>query len=143
MIAIDSNVLIAAHRGEHPLHAVALTRLVETAEGDLPWALPIFCLGEFLRVVTHPRVFSPPSTLEVAIEFIEQLVRSPSMRLLGAGPGYWNHLCAAVMAAKATGNLVFDAQIAAVCIEHGIERILTEDRDFARFTQLHVERLVS
>ena len=63
MIAIDTNILVYAHREELPLHRKARARLVGLAEGFEPWALPVFCLGEFLRVVTHPKVFDPPSTL--------------------------------------------------------------------------------
>jgi toxin-antitoxin system PIN domain toxin len=113
------------------------------AEGDTSWALPIFCLGEFLRVVTHPRVFTPPTTMSVATEFVDQLCMSPSMRLLMPGSRFWSHLRKAASVANATGNLVFDAQIAALCYEAGIQRILTEDRDFSRFERLHVERLSS
>ena len=60
MIAVDTNVLVYAHREELPQHQQARARLVELAEGPALWGIPVFCLGEFLRVVTHPCLFDPP-----------------------------------------------------------------------------------
>ena len=133
MIAIDTNVLVYAHREEAPLHPVALERLRALAEGDAPWALPVFCIGEFVRVVTHARVFHPPTSLETALAFLDQVLGSPSARLLVPGPTFPVEFAAACRNAAAQGNLVFDAQVVAVCREHGVVEILTEDRDFARF----------
>jgi uncharacterized protein len=64
VIAVDTNVIIAAHRGEHPMHAKAGARLRSIVEQDGPWGLPVFCIGEFIRVVTRARIFKPPSSLE-------------------------------------------------------------------------------
>jgi toxin-antitoxin system PIN domain toxin len=141
VIGVDTNVLIFAHRKESPRHEVALRRLTEIAESSAPWGLPVFCLAEFVRVVTHLRVFSPPSVLADALEFLDQLLQSPSVRVLLPTPGYpfaFREVCAA---AAVRGNLAFDAQIAAVCQEHGIDQLLTVDRDFARFAQLKVVEL--
>lgn len=141
MIAVDTNVLIAAHRSEHPRHEKATGRLHEIAEGDAPWGLPIFCIGEFLRVTTHARVFTPPSSLEVATEFIDRLLESPSLRLLLPSERFWERFRCAVERGEARGNLVFDAQIAAVCEEHGALDLVTGDRDFARFPRLRTQLL--
>jgi hypothetical protein len=96
----------------------------------------VFCLGEFVRIATHRRLFDPPSTIAQAVEAIDALMESPSVRLLGTASAHWSLLRAAIVAGETTGNLVLDAQIAAVCREHGVERLLTEDRDFSRFTFL-------
>lgn len=141
MIAVDTNVLVYAHRAELPLHQPALDRLRALAEGTGPWAVPIFCLGEMIRVVTHPRLFRPPSKLELALEFLAQVVGSPSARLLLPGPTFPALLADACRDGAVIGNLAFDAQIAAVCREHGVREILTEDRDFARFASPAVVRL--
>lgn len=138
MIAIDTNILVYAHRDSFPLHAIAARRLRELAEGPVPWALPIFCIGEFCRVVTHSRVLSPPSSMDTALLAIERLLAAPSTRLLLPGETFVHHFETCVRQAGATGNLVFDAQIAAVCREHGVNRLLTADRDFARFAELEV-----
>lgn len=136
MIAVDTNVLIYAHRRETGSHQRALVRLKALAEGDRPWALPVFCIAEFVRVVTHLRVFSPPSELRIALDFIDRLLESPSLRLLLPGEDYPEIFRGACEAGAVRGNLAFDAQIAAVCFEHGVHELLTSDRDFARFSPL-------
>ena len=141
MIALDSNVLIAAHRREHPLHSRAMSRILQIAEGDLPWCLPVFCLAEFLRVLTHPRVFTPPTSLEVVLAFIDGLLESPTIRVLFPGDQFWYHLRSKAINGDARGNLIFDAQIAALCQEFGAMDLVTADRDFTRFGGLRPDFL--
>jgi hypothetical protein len=141
VIAVDTNILVYAHREELPQHAVARARLTALAEGDAPWAIPVFCLGEFLRVVTHPRLFDPPHTIEEGCGALDRILESPSLRILNPAERFWAMLAEAVREADATGNLVFDAQLAALCREHGVSALLTEDRDFDRFSGLRTERL--
>ncbi len=138
MIAVDTNVLVTAHREDLPKHRLALERLSELALGDSPWGIPVFCLGEFARVVTHPRLFDPPSTLDEMIAALEGLLESPTVRVLAPGSRYPKLFAEAIRQADARGNLAFDAQIAAVCREQGAGRLLTMDRDFARFQGLHI-----
>lgn len=138
MIAVDTNVLVYAHRRGFPLHAKSLSWLRRLAEGGRPWALPVFCIGEFLRVVTHPRVLDPPSTMAMAWQAIRGLLQSPSVRVLSPGARYVEILEPMILAADVRGNLVYDAQIAALCIEHGASKLLTCDRDFTRFSGLEI-----
>lgn len=141
MIGVDTNVLVYAHREEFPEHPIALARLRELAEGAEAWGIPVFVLGEFLRVVTHPRILRPPSPMDRAIAALRGLLESPSLRVLTPGPRYWRLLEEAILEARAAGNLVVDAEIVAVCREHGATRILTEDRDFRRFRGVTAEPL--
>ena len=142
MIAVDTNILVYAHHSEAPQHRVALETLRSLAEGDAVWGLPVFVIGEFLRVVTHPRgPFRRPSTTEQAMLAIDDLVEGPRVRVLMPGPRYLSLLRKLVLEAKARGNFVFDAQVAAVCLEHGATTILTEDNDFARFPGFTVRGL--
>ncbi|MGD0725403.1 MAG: PIN domain-containing protein [Spirochaetia bacterium] len=92
-------------------------------------------------MVTHRRVFDPPSTIAQAIDAVDALLESPSVRLLTPSTGHWSLLRASIVASEATGNLVFDAQIAALCREHGVDRLLSEDRDFRRFPTLSLVTL--
>ena len=138
MIAVDTNVLVYAHRAETELHEAATRRLVELAEGRGLWGLPVFCAGEFIRVVTHRRVFNPPSTLDEAIQFLERVVAAPGCRILRPEAGFFEVLTTVAREADARGNLAFNAQIAALCREHGVSVLLTNDRDFARFGGLRV-----
>ena len=141
MIAVDTNVLVYAHRAETALHQAATRKLVALAEGKGLWGLPVFCAGEFIRVVTHRRVFNPPSTLDEAIRFLERVVAAPGCRILRPESGFFELLTTVAREADARGNLAFDAQIAALCREHGVSALLTNDRDFARFEGLRLRYL--
>jgi len=143
VIAVDTNVLIYADRAELPLHRIAFTALRQLAEGSEAWAIPVFCIGEYLRVVSHPRVFNPPTPVADAWASINSLLESPSVRLLTPGPSYVAILGEQLTASGATGNLVFDAQIAALCLEHGARTLLTEDRDFNRFRGIRTQPLTA
>lgn len=136
MIALDTNLLVYARREEVPQHSQARAMLEGLATGDAPWALPWPCVYEFLRVITHPRVFDPPTDLDRALEDLDSLLASPSLVMLGEGPAHAGHLRRMVDGGRTTGNLVHDAHIAALAVEHGVREIWTLDRDFARFPGL-------
>lgn len=116
--------------------AAALKALRRLAEGDEAWAIPSFCIGEFLRVVSHDRLFDPPTPVLHALDSLKSLLGSPSVRIMTPGDRYLRLLHDLIDESGVSGNLVFDAQIAAVCLEHGASALLTEDRDFARFKRL-------
>jgi toxin-antitoxin system PIN domain toxin len=141
LIAVDTNVLVYAHVSKLPKHQAARARLTELAEGAARWAIPVFCIGEFLRVITHPRLFAAPMTPIEACGAIKRLRQSPSLLVICPGERYTPLLEQAVEESGAVGNLVFDAQIVAVCRECGVRTLLTEDRDFARFSEFHTTRL--
>ena len=138
MIALDTNILVYARREETPFHRQAYKLLKGIASGENPWALPWPCVYEFLRVVTHPRVFDPPTPLEDAIEDLEFLFQSPSLVLLGEGPAHATHLSRVIREGQASGNLAHDAHIAALVMEHGVRELWTIDRDFTRFPGLRI-----
>jgi toxin-antitoxin system PIN domain toxin len=133
MIAVDTNVLVYAHRAEVPHHAAARTLLVQLATGSSPWAIPWPCLYELIKVVTHPRVFKPPTSIEAAMAVVESLAASPSVVLLGQGSAHLGHLRHAVDDGQPAGSLVHDAHIVALALEHGVTELLSSDRDFRRF----------
>jgi len=86
--------------------------------------------------LSHDRLFDPPTPACDAGESMASLLASPSARLLVPGDRYLSLLRSLIAESKVQGNLVFDAQIAAVCLEHGATTLLTEDRDFVRFRSL-------
>lgn len=136
MQAIDTNILIYAEVESSERHGPALKLLQGLAEGALPWAIPWPCIYEFLRVVTHPRVFHPPVPLEVALYDLKQILASPSLFLLAETERHPSVLDQILRQAGATGNLIHDAHIAALCLEHGVSELITGDRDFSRFKDL-------
>jgi toxin-antitoxin system PIN domain toxin len=138
MIAVDTNLLVYAHREDSLWHGIAYARIEELAEGRTPWAIPWPCLHEFLAIVTHPRIFSPPTPLAVATDQIEAWVESPSLILLSGIEGYWNELRSVLQVSLVTGPQVHDARVAALCRLHGIQELWTADRDFSRFHGLKV-----
>lgn len=133
MIAVDTNVLVYAHITTLPYHERARRLVTDLAEGNEPWGLPVFCIGEFLRVVTHTRLFDRPYTGQEAWDAVHELLQAPTLRVLTPGRRFLPLLGEALEESGATGNLVFDALVVGVCREAGVRSLLTEDRDFARF----------
>jgi toxin-antitoxin system PIN domain toxin len=138
VIAVDTNFLVYARRSEAIHHAEAKRLLAELSEGLRPWAIPWPCVYEFVRVVTHTRLFKPPTQLVMALEDLDQLFDSPAITLLGEGPGHRAHLRNMVTAGRATGNIAHDAHIAALLREHAVSEFWTTDKDFHRFPGIAV-----
>jgi toxin-antitoxin system PIN domain toxin len=136
VIAVDTNLLVYAHRRDSDWHAAAARCLREMASGRGAWAIPWPCLHEFVAVVTHPRIFAPPSTLEAALAQIAAWRESPTLVLLGEGSGYFSVLSSLHTKGRVAGPRVHDARIAALCLEHGVSELLSADRDFSRFPSL-------
>ncbi len=138
MIAVDTNLLVYAHRQDSDFHAEAESAIRSLAEGAVPWVIPWPCVHEFLAITTHARIFDPPSTREQALDQVEAWMESPSLRLIGEGSGYLPHLSEAVRSSKAAGGAVHDARIAALCGYHGVRTLWSADRDFTRYPELRV-----
>ena len=137
MIAVDTSILVHAHRADSPWHAAAaaaIQQLAETARWAIPWA----CVHEFYSVVTHPPVFRPPSTTVQALTQIDLWCASPGLVLIGETEQHLTALRDVVSAGKLTGPAIHDARIAAVCLQHGVQELWSADRDFARMRSLRV-----
>ena len=138
MIAIDTNILVYAHREDSPWHEAAKARVVELAEGPSSWAIPWPCLHEFLAIVTHPRIFNTPTPASVAVEAVGALLEAPRLVLLSETGGYWDVLRRLVEKGLLAGPVVHDARIVALCRVHGVSELWSADRDFSRFPELAV-----
>ena len=136
MIAVDTNLLVYAEIRSSPFHAAAQDILRELAGGSEPWAIPWPCLYEFLRVVTHPRVYRPPVPLAVALADLAAIVNAPRLQLLSETERHSAVLDGLLDRSPVSGNLLHDAHLAALCLEHGISELWTADADFARFKEL-------
>jgi toxin-antitoxin system PIN domain toxin len=134
VIAVDTNLLIYAHRSDSPWHTRALAALESL--GDRRWGIPWPCLHEFLAIATHPKIFSPPTPAADALSTVDTWRESPSLELLGETSDHWAELTRLVLEGRVTGPRVHDARIAALCLEHGVEELWTADRDFSRHPRL-------
>jgi len=138
LIAVDTNILVYAHREDSPWHDAAYALMVKLAEGLAPWAIPWPCLHEFLAIVTHPRIYAPPTPLPAALDQVEAWLESPSVTTLSEAEGYWPGLRTLLRAGRACGPHVHDARVAALCLQHGVTELWTADRDFSRFPGIKV-----
>ena len=138
MIAVDTNLLVYAHRQDSSWHAAAAGALQSLAESRTPWAIPWPCIHEFLAIATHPRVYEPPTNPAAALDQIDAWLESPSLVLLAEGPGYAEHLGRMLTAGKVVGPRVHDARVAALCAYHGVRELWAADRDFSRFPSITV-----
>lgn len=136
MIAVDTNLLIYAHRQDADWHERAAALIRGLAEGPAPWAIPWPCLHEFLAITTHPRIFAPPSTLGQALEQVDAWMESPTLVLLAEVPSHWTTLRSQLKDGRVLGPKVHDARVAALCISHGVSELWSADRDFSRFPDL-------
>jgi toxin-antitoxin system PIN domain toxin len=135
---LDTNILIYAEIRSSAHHERAVTLLTELAEGSLPWSIPWPCVYEFLRVVTHPRVYHPPLPLAVALRDLGRVLDSPSLVMLHETESHAEIMKRVLEESGVSGNLIHDAHIAALCLENGVSELLTGDRDFTRFGSLTV-----
>ena len=136
MIAVDTNVLVYAHRRDSEWHEPAARTVAALAEGAAPWAIPWPCLYELYAIVTHPRIYDPPSTPAEALGQLDAWLESPTLVLLGESRAFWPELRKLLSAARLAGPRVHDARIAAICLHGGVRRLLSADRDFSRFPDL-------
>jgi len=138
VIAVDTNLLVYAHREDSPFHERASDCLAVLAQGRAAWAIPWPCLHEFIAIVTHPKVYRPPSPLAAALDQVEAWLESPTLLLLGESAGYWPQLRSLLVSGRVAGPLVHDARIAALALEHGVRELWSADRDLGRFAPLKV-----
>lgn len=132
MLMPDVNILVYAHHAESKEHRRYAAWLSALTNGSEPFALSESVLHGFVRVVTNPRVFTTPSSLNRALSFADEVIHRPKCSLVRPGPDHWSifrHLC---KSRELKGKLVADAAHAALAIETGCEWV-SADTDFARF----------
>jgi hypothetical protein len=138
MIAVDTNILVYAHRRDSAFHERADSVLTGLCEGRSDWAIPWPCIHEFVALVTHPGIYRPATPLADALTQVECWLESPRLHLLGEEVAdlYWPRLKGLLSTGRVAGPLVHDARVAAICLAHGIDCLWTTDRDFSRFPEL-------
>ncbi len=136
MIAVDTNILVYAHREDADWHDAAARAVAGLAEGPAEWAIPWSCLHEFVAIVTHPRIFKTPTPGRLAFGQVEAWLESPTLVVLSENEDYLDALRDTALASRVTGPRVHDARVAALCVSHGVRELWTADRDFSLFKAL-------
>lgn len=136
MIALDTNLLVYAHRPDAQFHREASGVLSGLAKGTQRWAIPWPCVHEFVAVITHPRIYATPTPLDIALAALGALNALSNLEFIGEGEGYLERLDEIARPARVTGGAIHDARIAAICQFHGVKELWSADRDFSRFPQL-------
>ncbi len=140
MIAVDTNVLVYAHRREAKEHATAASTLARLAAGPSRWAIPWPCVYEFFSVVTNRRIWKDSaSSAHQAWSQVEAWLGSPSLVMLSETSDFAQALSELLVRPRVAGPVVHDARIVALCLAHGVEALLTRDRDFSLFPELSTE----
>ena len=138
MIAVDSNLLIYAHKQGSPFHSLAAETIDSLRHQRAPWAVPWPCIHEFIAITTHPGIYKPASTLVQALGFLDSVFASSQLHLLSESSGYFEKLREIATSARLKGPRIHDARIAALCLHHGVSELWSADRDFSAFPQLKV-----
>jgi len=141
VLLLDVNVVLAAHRDDHPHHGTVRAWFDAMVRGGERFAVPLLVWGSFLRLATNRRVFEIPTPREDAFAFVDAVCAQPAHLAIGPGPRHLALLRRLCEEADALGDLVADAALAAIALEHGAE-IVTLDRDFARFESVRRRRPV-
>jgi toxin-antitoxin system PIN domain toxin len=135
MILVDINVLVYAHREDAPDHLAYREWLEAQINSSQAYGFSDLVLSGFIRLVTHPRIFNPPSNLSAALSFVQAIRSQSNAVLIAPGPRHWEIFTRLCESANARGSLAPDAYLAALAIESGSEWITT-DRDYSRFKGL-------
>jgi uncharacterized protein len=138
VIAVDTNILVYAHRADSPFHAPARAALESLARGAREWAIPWPCAHEFFAVVTHPRIYKTATPAETAFGQLHALRGLANLAFIAESDDHLVHLEPLSLAGKVQGGTIHDARIAAICLAHGVTELWSADRDFSRFPALTV-----
>jgi toxin-antitoxin system PIN domain toxin len=131
----DVNVLVNAYRRDAPRHAEFLKFVESRVAGSQPFAVPAVVFSGFFRIVTHPRLFNPPSQFSDALVFAEQIHALPHCVTVVPGVRHWSIFVELCKKGAARGSLISDAYLAAIAVEMGAE-LVTDDRGFGRWPGL-------
>jgi hypothetical protein len=139
MIAVDTNILVYSHREDSAFYRKAFETVRSLAESGRLWSIPWPAVHEFLALITHPRIYNPPTPLSDALLQVRAWMGCPTLSLIGEpGDVYFPYLEHLIEVSQAAGPRIHDARIAAICIAHGVDELWSADRDFSRFPGLKV-----
>jgi predicted nucleic acid-binding protein len=129
MIALDTNILVYAHRAGVPEHRVAKRSIEEAAASADGWCISFPCVAEFWAVVTHPASTGRPSRPREARQFLDNLVAAGA-KILYPRNSALERLAELAVRLDVQGARIFDLQIGLICQDAGAREIWTHDRNF-------------
>jgi len=136
MIALDTNLLVYAHRPEAHFHTQAAGLIAQLIAQNKSWGIPFHCIVEFAAVTSNRKLWIEHSSPEAIVDQVNAWCELPRVRVLGDDAGAWAYFAKVLVAARPTGGGVHDARIASCCLSHGVTELLTVDRDFSRYPEL-------
>jgi predicted nucleic acid-binding protein len=136
MIALDTSILVQAHRTDAPRHAQATSLLRTLSSGRTAWSIPWSVVYEFIAEVTDPARHKPATPIRAAHDQVTDWMESPSLQFLGDTPETLDAFSRVAPPAKATGDQVVTARIVATCLAHGVRELWTADRDYSKYPEL-------
>jgi len=137
VIAVDTNILVYAHRPDTTFHDAAADSMRGLAEGKANWSIPWPCIHEFLATVTRQSIWTDPTPVGRAVDQVRAWLVAPTASVIAETDRHLDLLADLMMRGRIVGAKVHDARVAALCIEHGVRELWTADRDFSRFPQLN------
>lgn len=138
MIAVDTNILVHAHRTDSPFHERARSALESLAAAARQWAIPWPCVHEFFAIVTHPRIYKTATPAATAFAQLRALQALDNLIFIAEADDHLAHLEPLALKARLQGGAIHDARIAAICLASGVAELWSADRDFSRFPALAV-----
>lgn len=138
MIAVDTNILVYAHRTDSAFHDRARSALESLAAGARSWAIPWPCAHEFFAIVTHPRIYKTATPPETAFAQLRAMHGLANLAFIAEADDRLEQLEPLALGAKVHGGAIHDARIAAICLSNGVAELWSADRDFTRFPALTV-----
>jgi uncharacterized protein len=135
MMLVDINVMIYAHRADVDRHEEYRDWMQALIDGPEPYAVTDSAVAGLVRIVTNRRIYKRPATIDEALTYADQVRNQPHAQVIGPGPRFWELFSDLSRKANAVGDLVPDAYLAALAIEHGCE-VITTDKDFRKFPGL-------
>jgi toxin-antitoxin system PIN domain toxin len=135
MMLVDTNVMIYAHRRDEDRHQEYREWLLALVNGPEPYAVADQAAAGLVRIITNPRIYRPPAAIDEALTFAAEIRNQPHARVISPGPRFWQLFSDLCRRASVRGDLVPDAYLATLAIEHGCE-FITADKDFRGFPGL-------
>ena len=138
MIALDTNLLVYAHREGAPEHKAARAAIFDALNDPRGWGICLPSIAEFWSIVTHPKIPGGPSSSRIVSHFFHYLITEGHGNIWTPGPGFGQRLLRWAASLGIQGRRIFDLQIALIALEHGAKEVWTHDADFVSVPRVKI-----